>query len=246
MPDEKDNTRSSSLRGTSQISNDEISPFQKTAFAILQCFGITYIILPLIILVFGGPILREMTYREVFQKKRSKIYLNLYPTLYPLNLTFLKNHPRHLNHLSQKKCDINDYYPDPRSPNITSKITFFNIDIESSQNYKIAAWYFQGDPEKPFVIYSHGNADSRCGGYRLKGYNSLVARGYSVRARPPRWVPLPPRYVWFLHLPPVDRGWFDLVFETKINLQTHRLKKKIVVNFGSLWLRTMIQRTKTS
>ena len=133
-----------------RTSSNSTNAARRSLFTVIQCVGITYIILPIIFLIFGGPILRELTY---------------------------------LNHLQQKTCNIHDYYPDAKSPAVDLSQTFIdNIDIDSTNNYQIPTWYFKGKSDKPVVIYSHGNAATRCGGYRLKGYNALIEKGYSVVA----------------------------------------------------------------
>ncbi|MDC6448526.1 alpha/beta hydrolase [Alphaproteobacteria bacterium] len=61
------------------------------------------------------------------------------------------------------------------------------IYIKSTQNISLLAWFFEGDKEKPILVYFHGNSfDIGERSYRLKRYNDagfstlIVAwRGYS-------------------------------------------------------------------
>merc|ERR1711976_377063 len=108
--------------------NSNRVPLTQAVTGVLTCFGVTYIILPLILLVFGGPILRELTY---------------------------------LNHFRQgPNCDINTYL---EHMEVSEHTDTANIDIESSQGYKIPVWQFLSkNPDAPLIIYSHGNAGTRC------------------------------------------------------------------------------------
>jgi len=115
----------------------------------LRTVGILYIIFPIILFVFGGPILRELTYLN--HLTLSKIWKN--------------------------KCDVNQFYP-------RETYDSRNIDIPSSNGYEIPAWYIAPSENTKvparFVIYSHGNAYSRCESYRLFGYKALIDEGYHV------------------------------------------------------------------
>ena len=75
----------------------------------------------------------------------------------------------------------------PKDPSDYNLIDIKEIYIETTNNISLLAWFFEGDMDKPLLVYFHGNSfDIGERSYRLKRYNDagfstlIVAwRGYS-------------------------------------------------------------------
>lgn len=140
------------------IPQHQCTPCQKTIKNCLYTFGFIYILFPIILVVFGSSIARELTY---------------------LNHMSLSKYTPWKN-----QCDVSKFidYITEGVESDNEKERGFNLDIPSSAGHELAAWYipaYHPLTARGFIIYAHGNAHSRCGKYRIQSYRALYKYNYN-------------------------------------------------------------------
>jgi len=111
-----------------------------------------YVAIPVILMVFGTAIHRELTYLNHMEPSKYSLWKN--------------------------RCDVHVHFGESYQYTATNIDIFSSQGYLIPAWYFKPSQPVSGPPI--FIVYSHGNGYSRCAGYRLAAYKQLVGRGYHL------------------------------------------------------------------